>query len=80
MSDHIIAPRDYRITNNAYPKQLVSVVDHTIVGNQQLLGGIQIVGLDYTSYILATDHKRIVEAQVRRPLCDVPRRVAYKGG
>jgi hypothetical protein len=80
MSDHIIAPRDYRITNNEYPKQLVSVVDHTIVGNQELLGGIQIVGPNYTSYILVTDHKRIVEAQVRRPLCDVPRRVAYQGG
>ncbi|KAJ8580096.1 hypothetical protein M405DRAFT_834895 [Rhizopogon salebrosus TDB-379] len=47
MSDHIIAPRNYRITSNAYPKQLVSVVDHTIVGNQELLGGIQIWRLRY---------------------------------
>jgi hypothetical protein len=82
MSEHIITPRNYRIVSNVFSNQLVSVgKDDTIVGNQELVGGIQTVGLDYTLYILATNHRRVVEGQApRRRLCDVPRRVGYQGG
>jgi hypothetical protein len=81
MSEHIIAPRNYRIESNVFPKQVLSVGrDDAIVGNRPLLGGIQTVGLDHILYILATDHKHVVGAQVRRSLCDVPRRKGNQGG
>ncbi|KAJ8582206.1 hypothetical protein M405DRAFT_868023 [Rhizopogon salebrosus TDB-379] len=48
MSEHIIAPRNYRIESNVFPKQVLSVGrDDAIVGNRPLLGGIQTWALRY---------------------------------